>query len=340
MAGSARNTQHAVEWLHKFEADPEDFGFLAALRKLEALYEDKPRFGESARLADDPIRLGQDPSLAFAPTGIARFKTGTGNKPDRLAQFFFGLFGPNGPMPLHISEYVYSREANDGDKTFRKFADIFHHRMTCLFYRAAVNGEPTYNFDRPDDNRFDLYIGAILGIGPHAFRNRDAMPDRAKLHNAARFALQTKPAEGLCDVLEEYFGLPFSIEEFVGEWLAVDENDRLSLGRNRQGGILGISTVLGSEIWSCQHKFRIVCGPLSLADFRRLLPGSRSVDSMLAAVRNYIGDEYAWDIQLRLKKEEVPSTVLGADSQLGWTSWLGEHQGNGSADDVIINLQH
>ena len=296
MAGSARNTTNAVEWLHKFEADPHEFGFLAALRKLEVLYDDMPRFGESARPAEDPVRFGQDPSLAFAPTDISSFRTGTEKTPDRLEQYFFGLFGPNGPMPLHISEYVQSREINEGDRTLRRFADIFHHRMTCLFYRAAVNGEPTFNFDRPGDNRFDLYVGAILGIGPPAFRQRDEMPDRAKLHNAARLALQTKPANGLEDLLEEYFGLPFRVEEFVGEWLFIDEHDRLRLGQNRHTGCLGLTSILGSQVWSCQHKIRLVCGPLALADFRRRLPGSRSVNSMLAVVRNYLGDEFAWDV--------------------------------------------
>ena len=56
MAGSSRNSAHVVDWLHRLEAEPDRFGFLAALRKLEAIYDDKPRLGESARSADDSER--------------------------------------------------------------------------------------------------------------------------------------------------------------------------------------------------------------------------------------------------------------------------------------------
>lgn len=339
MAGSSRNSAHVVDWLHRLEAEPYRFGFLAVLRKLESIYDDKPRLGESARSADDAVRLGQDPSLAFAPTDLANFKTGTATTPDRLESYFFGLFGPNGPMPLHISEYAHSREINVGDRTFRRFADIFHHRLLCLFYRACANSEPTFNMDRPEENRFDLFVGALLGVGPQAFRSRDAMPDAAKLHSAARLSLQTRPAEGLCALLESYFQLPFSIRELVGEWLTLADEDRLYLARTRTAGTLGMTTILGKAIWNCQHKFRIVCGPLSQREFSSLLPGADSVRSLIALVRNYVGDEFAWDLQLILNKDEVPGIVLGSAGQLGWTSWLGERTNTSDADDIIIDLQ-
>lgn len=339
MAGKTRNRAHVVEWLHRLEAEPHRFGFLAAIRMLETFSDDKPRLGESARAADDSVRFGQSASLAFAPTSIAKFKTGTATTPDRMQSYFFGLFGPNGPMPLHISEYVYGRELNEGDRTFRCFADIFHHRLTSLFYRACVNGEPTVNMDRPEHNNFDLYVGSLLGIGPNAYRHRDAMPDNAKLHNAARLSLKTRPAEGLQALLENYFELPFQISEFVGEWLSVAEEDRLHLGRSQSACILGATTIVGAEIWSCQHKFRIVCGSLELSDFMRLLPGAKSEAALVALVRNYLGDEFSWDLQLILKKDEVPATVLGSSGQLGWTSWLGNRKEAIDAGDVIIDLQ-
>lgn len=339
MAGSSRNDAHVIEWMHQLEAEPHLFGFIAALRKLESIYEDKPRLGESARASDDPIRLGQDPSLAFAPRPIANFKTGAAKSPDRLESYFFGLFGPNGPMPLHVSEFVHGRELNHGDRTFHAFANAFHHRLLSLFYRASVNGEPTINMDRPADNRFDLFVGAILGVGPDALRNRDAMPDAAKLHNSALLSMQTRPAEGLVDLLENYFHLPFSMHELVGEWLTLADEDQSRLGLSERACTLGESAILGREIWNCQHRFRIVCGALSLADFSRLLPGANSVGALLAVVRNYVGDEFAWDIQLVLKKDDVPGIELGKSGQLGWTSWLGDRSDDSDADDVVIDLQ-
>ena len=339
MAGAARNDPHAIEWMRDLEAEPHRFGFIAALRKLECLYDDRPRLGESPRAADDAVRLGQDPSLAFAPRPIAGFKAGTQSTPDRLNTFFFGLFGPNGPMPLHLSEFVHSRDLNDGDRTFRAFADLFHHRLLSLFYRASVNGEPTINLDRRDENRFDMFIGAFLGVGPEEFRDRDALPHSAKLHNAAHLAMQTRPADAFVDLLENFFELPFALEQLVGEWLTLADEDVTRLGVPSGACILGGSAILGKEIWSCQHRFRVVCGPLSLDEFNRLLPGESGVSALEAAVRNFAGDEYAWDVKLVLRKEDVPGINLGETGQLGWTSWLGERQQSTDADDVIIDLQ-
>jgi len=139
--------------------------------------------------------------------------------------------------------------------------------------------------------------------------------------------------------LENYIQLPFSIRELVGEWLTLAQEDRLFLGRSREAGVLGSNTVIGEEIWNCQHKFRVVCGPLSLDEFSHLLPGAESVAAMVAVVRNYVGDEFSWDLKLVLKKEEVPAIALGSFGQLGWTSWLGERTDESDAGDVTINVQ-
>ncbi len=39
-------------------------------------------------------------------------------------------------------------------------------------------------------------------------------------------------------------------------------------------------------------------------------------------VRNFVGYEYAWDVQLILKAEEIPQASLSGGHQLGYTSWL------------------
>jgi type VI secretion system protein ImpH len=79
-------------------------------------------------------------------------------------------------------------------------------------------------------------------------------------------------------------------------------------------------------VWSRQHKFRIVIGPLPLADYLRLLPGGTSFHRLIPIVRNYAGDTLIWDVNIILKREEVPPTRLGdrktGGGALGWTTWL------------------
>ena len=59
--------------------EPHRFDFYQTLRRLECLHDDKPRWGCARRPADEPVRLGQEPDLAFAPAPIAAFETGRGD---------------------------------------------------------------------------------------------------------------------------------------------------------------------------------------------------------------------------------------------------------------------
>jgi type VI secretion system protein ImpH len=79
--------------------------FYQTLRHLEALHPDRPRWGMARRPGEEPVRLGQDAELTFAPAPLSSFVTRAG-KPPRLGVRLFGLLGPNGPLPLHLTEYV------------------------------------------------------------------------------------------------------------------------------------------------------------------------------------------------------------------------------------------
>ena len=86
-----------------------DVDFFQALRRLEVAYCDRPerpRFGAAQRPSDEPIRLGQEPSLGLRAGRARRAGAGRSGGPPRLAVHFFGLLGPNGPLPLHLTEYV------------------------------------------------------------------------------------------------------------------------------------------------------------------------------------------------------------------------------------------
>ena len=325
-----------LKFLRELEESPYRFDFFMALRRIESIHADKPRLGEGVRPMDEPIRLGQEPSLAFAPSALAAFTAGDKDRPHRLQNFFFGLFGPNGPLPLHLTEFARDRERHERDPTFRRFADIFHHRLLLLFYRAWANAQPTVSLDRAARRRVDTYVGSVFGLGAPEFRGRDNVPDEAKLHMAGRFALQTKCAEGLLAVLEEFLHLPFRIAEFIGEWLRLSSRDWLRLGAMGSACALGKGTVIGRSVWNCQHKFRIICGPLRLEEFKRLLPGGPSLTRLRDTVRGFVGFGLDWDLNLVLARADVPRLCLGVSGELGWTAWLGERKTTTDADDVII----
>jgi type VI secretion system protein ImpH len=302
--------------------NPTAHGFLQTMRMLEILFRTSPRFGRSVRPSQDALRLAQEPSAIFAPASLAAFEPGTEGRPSRLLVHFFGLFGPDGPLPLHLTDYARDRRRNARDASFQRFADIFHHRALSLFYRAWADVRPTISFDRPEEDRFATYVGAVTGYGMDSLYDRDAMPHLSKLHFAGHFANQTRHAEGLGAILSSFFTMPVRVECFIGAWLVLPEADRTRLGFERRTGELGRTMLLGGSVWTRQNKFRIVFGPLTLADYERLLPGGLSFHRLIPIVRNYVGDTLMWDVNLVLKREEVPNTVLGRSGRLGWTTWL------------------
>lgn len=338
MADPQRSAPDPVALLEQLGRTPHAFDFFQALRRLESAHPDKPRIGEAKRPADEPIRLGQEPTLAFAPSTLASLRR-RGSRPPRLEVFCFGLFGPNGPLPLHLTEYARDRLRNHDDPTFARFADVFHHRLLTLFYRAWASLQPAVSYDRPERDRFGEYLGAVFGLGTPALRNRDAAPDLAKLYYAGLLAGPTHHADGLRAMLGDYFGVPVAIEQFVGQWIELSEDNMTRLG-DPDTGALGITAVAGSRVWDVQHKFRIRVGPIGYADYRHLLPGGDSLERLVALVRNYIDDGLNWDLQLVLKKEEVPPLQLGESGQLGWTTWAASAPLDEDADDLMLDAGH
>jgi type VI secretion system protein ImpH len=310
--------------------------FFQALRLLENAHPDKPRIGASLRPRDDAVRFGRDPSLGFEPGAVAGFTPATGDAKARLAVNFFGLLGANGPLPLHLTEYARDRARNHGDHTLVAFMDVFHHRMVSLFYRARAAADPAISLDRPDSDRFADYVGSLFGIGAPGMRGRDEIGDFAKLHFAGLMANQRRPAAGLVTILRAYFRLPVEMEQFVGHWMKIPLDGQTRIGMEDRGNRLGTSAVLGKKVWDCQHKFRLVIGPLDYDDYERMLPGGASMTRLVDWVKSYAGTVLDWDVRLVLKRPEVPPLKLGA-RRLGWTTYLASGPAARDARQLLIN---
>jgi type VI secretion system protein ImpH len=348
MAGQNRTSSHplavlqslqksVLALLNAIKSNPFAYGFYQAVRRLECAYKEKPKVGQSLRPKDDPIRFGQPPSLAFPSSNLAYFKLGEKGLPPRMGVNFFGVYGPHGPLPLHLTEYAYSRIVNHNDPTFSAFTDVFHHRMLCLFYRAWANAQPTVSYDRPDSDSFAKYVGSLFGIGMPAFRNQDSLQDRIKLYYSGILAAQTKNAAGLRALISDFLNMNTDIEQFVGHWIALPKECRLLLGITRETCTLGANSALGGKAWECQQNFRIVLGPLSREQYLKMLPGGESMRRLKDIVRNYVGDELAWDVKLVMKKEHMPSLKLGITGKLGWTSRIWSKTIEKDVDALIIN---
>lgn len=334
MAGPDRKTpDNIVEELAK---SPFTFDFFRAVRLLESRRRDLPRVGCSLSPAQDAVRFGQTPSLAFPPSTLESVEPAGSDGGAKLFVRFFGLFGPNAPLPPHLTEYAHERKLHHNDRTLEAFLDVFHHRLISFFYRAWATNQKTVDMDREDDQRFSLFIGSVFGLGGEAQRNRDSIPDWAKLHFAGRLACQTRSAEGLESILAEFFEVPAQLETFVGHWMDLPEDSICELGKSQQTGSVGVNTIVGLRIFDAQLKFRIRLGPMKFKDYERLLPSGKSFERLSKWVLNYCGQQYFWDAQLVLEAGEVPVTQLGSAGRLGWTTWLKTQPFTHDADDLIL----
>nr|WP_314625860.1 type VI secretion system baseplate subunit TssG [uncultured Noviherbaspirillum sp.] len=314
----------------------EKMDFFQLVRLLENAHPHLPRIGTSVRARDDAVRFGQDPTLSFQPNAVNHYQAATATAKARLSVNFFGMFGPNGALPLHLTEYARNRARNAADPTMAAFLDVFHHRMVSLFYRARASAEPAISLDRPQGDRFSSYVGSMFGIGAPGLQDRDEVSDFAKLHFAGLMANQKRPASGLVSILRDFFKLPIRIEQFVGHWMQLPTDIQTRIGAADAGNRLGVSAVLGRQVWDCQHKFRIVIGPLDYTDYCRMLPGGDSMGRLAAWVRNYAGLVLDWDVRLILKKEQVPPLRLGS-MLLGRTTYLSSRPATKDPDQLLIN---
>jgi len=323
---------------------PYRYDFYQTLRRMECLYDTRPRWGHALRPVDEPVRLGQDPDVSFAPAPLASFDPGKDGRRPRLQVRLFGLLGPNGPLPLHITEYARERLRHAGDPTLSRFLDLFHHRFLTLFYRAWAQAQPHVNRDRPKEDRFAAYVGGFFGVSTTAFRDRDSIPDLAKFFHVGALIRHQRNPEGVTAILQHFFRVPVQIHEFVGHWMFLSERERTRLAD--EGAVLGAGAVLGSRVWDRQNKFQVRLGPLTLAQYESFLPGGPMLRKLVDWVRLYLGFELDWDVRLLLRQDEVPPLKLGglvapkprsgAGGRLGWTTWLGQRRVDTDADDLCL----
>jgi type VI secretion system protein ImpH len=320
---------------------PWGFDFFQALRRIEGVSDDLPRLGTALRPSEEPVRVSQEASVAFAPSTLSAFEEPAPGGAPRLEQRFFGMLGPNGPLPLHLTEHARNRLLHHDDPTFARFLDLFQHRLALYFYRAWAQSRPAVQHDRPEQDRFAVSVGALAGYATPATRGRDEVPDHAKRFFIGHLSRSARNAEGLASILEGFFALPASIDQFALGWLELPPDQLTLLGRTPDATVpLGAGVIVGRRARDAQTRFRVRLGPMDLDRYHDFLPGGRSLVRLVDWVRNYVGYEFDWQLQLVLAREEVPGIQLGREGLLGWTTWLGPRPSPTDAADLVLSPEH
>ena len=319
------------------------YDFFRAVLLLERLRPDRERLGGYASPDEEAVRIGVNPSLAFAPNQIHDLEIGHAGDDGaaRMTVNFLGLVGPQGVMPTWYTQLVGEREW-EGDTALRDFLDLFHHRMLSLFYRAWRKNRFLVSYEEAGDDPLSQHLLDLIGSGPPELRARTSVDEHSLAFYAGLLSPQQRSARALEQLVADYFDVPAEVEQFVGGWYPVDRSHRCRLGAEDTASQLGVGAVVGDEIWDQQARVRIWIGPLSRERFEDFLPEGSAHEELRSVVRFFGRGEYDFEARLIMAADEVPGVVLDSDDEksqaLGWSTWIRTRPRRSHADETILAL--
>lgn len=309
--------------------------FLGLLRQLGARHPELPGIGRATRPQDEPFRIGQRASLAFAPREIAQVELAKEEEALHIEVYGLGMLGPNGPLPLHMTEIVRARSQGNQDTTTADFLNMFHHRALTQFYQAWARAQATAGLDRASDEVFSRYVCWLSGNDPEEIK-QGPLPTHARLAASAHFVCQARNPDGIAATLSHFFGVHVRLQEFVVHWVPLDPADVCRLGRPGPASVMGHGALLGTVVPDRQHKFRLELGPLSLEQYLNFTPGGRDLPILIEWMRAFVGYGLAWELALLVDAASSAAPVLGGPGQLGWSTWLGAPPGRQTITGMVF----
>jgi len=304
--------------------EPGTFDFFQAVRLLTRMYADREPVGQFVPPEREAVRFAVNPSLSFPPSQIHNIDW-QGDVPC-LQVNFMGLTGPLGTLPYSYTELITERLRNK-DRTLRDFFDLFNHRAISLFYQAWEKYRFSVPFERDGNDRVSGYLMSLIGLGTQGLQDRLAVPDQALLFYTGLLGLQPRSASALRNVLEDYFGVDAEVEQFVGSWQELAPSDRCIFDDGDSfAEQLAVGVVAGDAIWDRQSRIRLKLGPLDREQYLSFLPSGSAWEPLRSLAQFFCGAHVEIELQLVLKREQVPRCELGDDStggpRLGWFTWM------------------
>ncbi len=346
MAGQDRNaTADLIARTAEAPGEAEAFQIVRLiLRAARRAGSARARVGEDTRPAAEPLRLRAAAGQRFPSAEITAAKDGEGGKPE-LTVAFMGLTGPSGVLPDHYSDLVVQRR-RARDPALADFLDLFNHRTISLFYRAWAKPRLPIRFEEaqtPFDDPFSRALAAVMGLGLTAQRPLAALGDGGMLGLAGMLGRRVRTPGAVRRLAAALLDMPVEVEEFQGRWIAITPAERTRLAApvpgERTFSGLGTEAVAGAQTWDVQSRFRLRLGPMSLAQFQAFFRPDGPRALLNQVVREAVGPSIAFDLQLVLKADEVPSLQLGggaAEALLGQTTWVGEAAVKQDRDEALL----
>ncbi|SEF73105.1 type VI secretion system baseplate subunit TssG [Marinobacterium lutimaris] len=342
----ATNRYSTPGLIDQARAEPWRFGFFQLVRLLKLHYSRTGRIDPENRPHQDPLRFRSLLSLNFPPSEISNLsfenqqnRSASDEPLSEIQVTFMGLVGPSGVLPRPYTELLINRHIEKRDDAAHAFLDLYSHRMTALFYEAWQKYRFHIEYERKGSSDFEQWLLHLVGFTPTTLKqNLNRQDDQGSLTRnlfswfSGLMAQRPRNAGNLEAMLGYTFGQPCQVKSFSGRWIPLAPDQCTTLGR--ANACLGSSAVAGTRVRDYQSSFRVSFGPLTLAAYRELLPDTDTHRKLVRLLRFYAGIELDFEIELILKKSEIPAPQLGkagtsslntlslSTLSLGRLSWL------------------
>lgn len=297
------------------------FSFFQSMRLLRLYCRDADKEHDP----EENIRVRPKLSLAFPPADVdaVEEENDPGSPRFRVTANFLGLYGISSPLPTFYTEELMAEEEEEaeGNRVTRDFIDVFNYRIYHLLFGCWRKYRQFIQVLEEEDDQYLERLFCLLGIGEAELRKNVPNP-YSLLRYIGLFTQFPRSSSGLRALIQDVMSnLPLEVIPCVLRKARIPDDQQFNLGGSV--GTLGVDTFVGEEIEDRMGRFRIRVGPLTRAEFRKILPGTEYYNRLAFLTRLYILEPLEYEMEVVLAKGEARKICLGVPewSQLGVDTW-------------------
>lgn len=299
------------------------------------------------KLVQDTLPAGQlvpeisNPTNLFTPTRFVKDESRAGA--GRIAANYMGLIGPIPALPANYTHAAIIERKRRSASLF-DFLELFAQELRVFFVTAHRKYRLPSLFQLyrvGAENKITAAIYSLMGFATKRHRDALRLHEEVPLYYAGYFADQRRPAICLELMLNDFLGLPVKVHQFHLRRLGISEDEQTRLGGiGTENSILGKTAVAGATCLNRSGSIRITIGPVGYAEYLALMPDRSLYGGLTELIRLFCGPSINYDVQIVLKKEEIPQTRLDSNSpvgRLGWDIWALQGRAIADSGDTIFD---
>lgn len=307
------------------------------LKLVQNTLADEQRSGEIAAEVSNPTNL-------FMPTRFVKDESRAGA--GRIAANYMGMIGPVPALPANYTHAAIIERKRRSSSLF-EFLELFAQELRSFFVTAHRKYRLPSLFQLyrvKAENKITAAIYSLMGFATKQHREALRLHEEVPLYYAGYFADQRRPAISLELMLNDFLGLAVKVHQFRLRRLMVSEEEQTHLGGiSMENSILGQTAIAGSTCLNRSGSIRITIGPVGYAHYLALMPDRSLYGELTELIRLFCGPSINYDIQIVLKKEEIPQTRLDSNSpvgRLGWDSWALQGQASTDSGETVFDPEY